>query len=346
MRTAVLLLAGLLVRSGAVIAAESPALPDIYQRVSPAVVVIRTTEHEAATGTDPWDTAARGTTNLGSGVVVSADGLIMTAAHVIQLADAIAVQFVDGYMVTARVEAASTLADVALIRLDEVPEDLTVAPMGDSEGVRVGEQVFVVGAPYGLGHTLTVGHLSGRRQPRSEPYSITPVEFLQTDAAINEGNSGGPLFDMTGQVIGIVSHIQSRSGGHEGLGFATTINMAREVLLEQESLWTGIEFIVVEGELARALNLPQPMGFLVQRVARRSPGEQLGLRVGTLPATVDGREMLLGGDIILEIAGLPVEGQRDRREQVDARLAALPEGGMLEMKVWREGEVTILATLR
>lgn len=322
-------------------------LPDLYEQVSPAVVVIRTTEHDAAANSEPWETASRGsTTNLGSGVVISADGLIMTAAHVIQLADAIAVQFVDGYMITARVEAASTLADVALIRLDEVPEALTVAPMGDSDEVRVGEQVFVVGAPYGLGHTLTVGHVSGRRQPRSDPYSITPVEFLQTDAAINEGNSGGPLFDMDGQIIGVVSHIQSRSGGHEGLGFATTVNMAREVLLEQESLWTGVEFTVVEGELARALNLPQPMGFLVQRVAKRSPGEKLGLRVGTLPVTLDGREIHLGGDIILEIAGVPVQGQRDLREQVDERLAALPEGGALEVKVLRAGAIITLVTLR
>jgi len=343
MRRSALLLTLLLWRSGI----GAGTLPDLYERVNPAVVVIRTTEHDLASETDPWEPDGRtSTTNLGSGVVVSADGLIMTAAHVIQLADAIAVQFVDGYMVTARVEAASTLADVALIRLDEVPADLSVAPMGDSDRVRVGEQVFVVGAPYGLGHTLTVGHVSGRRQPRAGPYYITPVEFLQTDAAINEGNSGGPLFDMNGRIIGIVSHIQSRSGGYEGLGFATTINMARKVLLEQSSLWTGVEFTVVEGELARALNLPQPMGILVQRVAKRSPGEQLGLQAGTLPATVDGQEILLGGDIILEIGGLPVQGQPDLREQVDERLGALPEGGLLEVKVLRGGEVISLAILR
>jgi len=137
-----------------------------------------------------------------------------------------------------------------------------------------------------------VGHVGGRRRPTARYGWFSLAEFVQTDAAINPGNSGGPMFNMTGEVIGIVSNIITRSGGFEGLGFVVASNTARRLPLDRPSFWTGLQGYPVHGPLARALNVPQPVGLLVQRVAEGSPAAQMGLRGGTIKATIDGRIMI------------------------------------------------------
>ena len=155
-----------------------------------------------------------------------------------------------------------------------MPKGVTPVTLGDSDKVEVGDEIFVIGAPYGISQTLSVGHLSGRhRLPSNE--SATSVEFLQTDAAINTGNSGGPMFDMEGNVIGIVSSIMSHTGGSEGLAFATAANTAKQLLLERKPFWSGIDGLVVTGALAKALNLPQAAGLGPthwRRLNRLTPG--------------------------------------------------------------------------
>src|SRR5262249_42858521 len=158
-------------------------------------------------------------------------------------------------------------ADVALLQLEGQPPNYIAAKLGDSDSAEVGDEIFVVGAPYGISRTLTAGHVSGRRILNTETRSI---EFLQTDAAINTGNSGSPIFNLNGEVVGIVSNIMSKSGGSEGLAFASTSNTARRVLLDHKSFWTGIDGVLIEGNLAKALNLTQSAGLLVQRVAEGS----------------------------------------------------------------------------
>ena len=206
---------------------RAKSLSDVFERVNGSVVVIHTSEHRVS-----FDQPGRQvlTQGLGSGVVISEDGLILTAAHISQVADSLTVEFLDGPMETAKVVSSSALADVALLKLDYKPESLVVAELGDSDLSKVGDQVFVVGAPYGVNHTLTVGHISGRRKLKVFT-DQAPIEFLQTDAAINRGNSGGPMFNMKGEVIGIVSRIMSQSGGYEGLGFAASSNVTKELLL-------------------------------------------------------------------------------------------------------------------
>jgi S1-C subfamily serine protease len=251
-------------------AAEAPSLSEVFKRVDDSVVVVRTREKNPLPSTM---TEAASVAGLGSGVLISDAGEVLTAAHVVQAADEVGVEFVGGEIIRAKVISSEPAADVALLRLDRMPRGrIPVAALGDSDKVEVGEPIFVVGAPLGITHTLTAGHISARRRPKATLGGMSLAEFFQTDAAINQGNSGGPMFNMAGQVIGVVSHIISRSGGSEGLGFAVTSNLARQVLLEEKSVWSGLDGYLLSGDLARVFNLPPPgVGMLVQRIAERSP---------------------------------------------------------------------------
>jgi len=268
----------------------------------------------------------------------------MTAAHVVQTADSITAEFLDGEQVSGGVVASEPAADVALLQLERVPASRVVAPMGDSSTVQVGDPVFVIGAPYGIGHTLSVGHVSARYQPNTVTSDMALAELLQTDAAINPGNSGRPMFNMAGEVIGVASHNISQSGGFEGLGFVVAINLAKRLLLEQRSPWSGLVAGVLTGNLAKALNLPQAEGLLVEQVALNSPAAELGLRPGTIKATVDGRTLLLGGDVILAVLGVPIgqESYEKRRE----RVRAVPVGSPITVTVLREGRLVTLSRIR
>jgi S1-C subfamily serine protease len=296
------------------------------------VVVVRTTERDVGS-------QERGTVRVlgvGSGVFISAEGYALTAAHLVQTADEIVVEFMTGEMVQARVVASEPQADASLLRLEGVPPGARPATLGDSDAVEVGDQVFIVGAPYGIGHTLTVGHISARHKPNTVYSGMALAEFFQTDAAINQGNSGGPMFNMAGEVIGIVSHIISKSGGFEGLGFVVTSNMARRLLLEQKSFWSGMDGYVLSGDLAKAFNVPQPVGLLVQRVAEGSPAAVMGLRAGTMKAMIDGRAITVGGDIILQVQGVPISDSSSY-EKIQERLSQLHPGAEVTITVLREG---------
>ncbi len=319
--------------------AGAQTVSQVFNRANASVVTIRTTEREV-TGTEPGQFT--GVAGVGSGVLISADGKVMTAAHVVQLADKITVEFLNGERVGARVVASEPDADVALIQLDTVPAGAVQARLGDSNRARVGDQVIIIGAPYGIGHSLSVGYVSGRHQPNTVYSALALAEFLQTDAAINQGNSGGPMFNMQGEVIGVVSHIISKSGGFEGLGFVVTSNMARRLLLEQRSFWSGLSGVPLSGDLARVFNVPQPVGLLVQRVAKDSPAEAIGLRPGTLQATIGGKPMTVGGDIILDVVGIRIETEESYLK-IQERLARMASGERITLKVWREGRTVELS---
>src|SRR5204862_6350279 len=155
---------------------------------------------------------------------------------------------------------------LSLLQLERVPVRMQPGTMGNSDTVRVGDQVMVIGAPYGLAYSMSAGWISARWPPNTVYQTMPLAEFFQTTATINTGNSGGPMFDMAAQVIGIVSHNISKSGGSEGLGFVVTINTARTLLLERPSFWSGLEGQLISGPIAQILNLPQPAGYLVTSV--------------------------------------------------------------------------------
>jgi S1-C subfamily serine protease len=316
--------------------AQSSSLNHVFRRVNPSVVEIAGIRHQArGEDSDPHSV-------LGSGVVISKEGQVLTAAHVVQAAETILVRFLDGETARASVVSSATQADVALLQLESVTSNLTPAVLGNSDTAEVGDKVLVIGAPYGIRHTMTVGHISGRRQSQSPCPTMTPFEFLQTDAAINQGNSGGPMLDMEGNIIGIVSRILSRSGGSEGLGFAVGINSARRLLLEGDSVWIGFDAILIAGNLAQALNVPQEAGLLVQKVAPNSLAARMGLQPGRIQAGLGDRKMLLGGDVILDIQGITIEPSTRNICALDNVVGGFTSESRITMTVLRKGRTVKL----
>jgi S1-C subfamily serine protease len=224
-----------------------------------------------------------------------------------------------------------------------VPKGATAAKLGDSDKVDTGDDIFIVGAPYGLSYTLTVGRISARRPDQSRSGIMSSVEFLQTDATVNPGNSGSPVFNKQEEVIGIVSSILSDSGEFQGVGFAATVNSARAQLLEGNVKQAGIEGLLVTGTFARALNIPQPAGFLVTTVAKGSLAERLGLKGGELAAVIDNQEVLVGGDVILAIDGTVLDGNRETYRNVFARIASSDSHAPVRCKILRSGRIIELA---
>jgi serine protease Do len=306
----------------------------VFDSVNSSVVVIKAKGHDVADAGD----GLVGFGETGSGVLISADGKVMTASHVVQAMDEINVEFLGGETVRARVVASEPAADISLLQLDRVPAGVKPARLGNSDNVRVGNEVIVIGAPYGLSHSLTTGLISARWPPNTVYRRMPMAELFQTNAVINTGNSGGPMFNMAGEVIGIVSHIISKSGGSEGLGFVVTINTAKQFLLEKHSFWSGMEGELVSGTIAAIMNVPQPIGFLVNVVAKDSPSARAGVRGGTVKATIGGQPYTLGEDIILKIEGITLSAVADLVKMRE-KLGSLPSGSPYAITVLRGGKV-------
>jgi len=311
---------------------EAQTAGEVFRKVAPSVVVIRAKGHEvAASGQTRFN-------ETGSGVLISPDGKVMTAAHVVHAMDEITVEFLGGETVKARVVASEPAADLSLLQLERVPTGAKSSPLANSDPVQVGDPVIIVGAPYGLSYSLSDGLISARWKPNTVYKTMPLAEFFQTTATINTGNSGGPMFSMQGEVIGIVSHNISKSGGSEGLGFVVTINTAKKLLLEKRSFWSGLEGQLLTDQQADLLNLPPgSTGFMVKTVAKGSPAEAMGLRGATMIANLGGDQVPLGGDIILAVEGLKAEAAN--LTKIRDLLASKPAGSSFKVTVLRAGQV-------
>ena len=321
-------------------AAPSPgaaqSLNEVYRRVSTSVAVIRAQGREVtADGTVTFK-------EIGSGVLISADGKVATAAHVVHTLENIMVEFLGEDPVPAKVIASEIWADVSILQVSTVPRGATVSKLADSDPVLVGDPVFLVGAPYGLSYSLSQGVISARWEPNTVTRDFPLAEFFQTDAVINTGNSGGPMFTRGGELIGIVSHNITKSGGSEGLGFVVTANTVKTQLVERKRGWFGIDYVLVSGATAEAFNLPQSGGFLVKQVGKGSIGERIGLKGGDRIGIVDGQQMVVGGDILLSVQGIRFAGAQDRAQVIKA-LEILKPGDDLRVTVFRDNKVVELA---
>ena len=313
--------------------AEAQDAEELFRKVSPSVVVVRAKGRAVDN--------ARGLvvfTEIGSGVLISADGKVMTAAHVVHDMDEILVEFLGGEAVPARVVASEPAADLGLLRLTQIPKGAQPARLGDSDKVRVGQQVVVIGAPYGLSHSISGGWISARWLPNTAYRAMPLAEFFQTTATINSGNSGGPMFNMAGEVIGLVSHNISKGGGSEGLGFVVTMKSARYFLMEREWAWVGLEGRVVTDELAEILNVPGGSGFLVSVVPMGSPAWNMGIQGGDRVATIRGEQIVVRGDIVLSMAGIAIKSEVDL-PKIRERIGAMSSGEPFKASILRAGQV-------
>jgi serine protease Do len=320
-----------------------PSFADIVERQGPAVVQIRATKdvRKAALGRDgatpdfqlPPELAPffRGLPNprtpqpgpssgVGSGFVVSDDGIVLTNAHVVANADEVTVKLTDQREFRAKVLGSDPATDIAVLRIDATK--LPVVTLGDPAKTRVGDWVVAIGTPYGLDNTVTSGIVSAKS--RSLPGDGV-VPFIQTDAAVNPGNSGGPLFNLTGEVVGINSQIFSRTGGFQGVAFAIPIDVAMNVADQIRTTGKvqhgrlGVTVQPVDQALADNFGLPGPKGALVGSVQKDSPAAKAGLEAG---------------DVILSFNGKPIVRSSDLPYQV----AATKPGSPAKVEVWRDGK--------
>jgi 2-alkenal reductase len=271
-----------------------------------------------------------GGTSQGTGFVVSQQGYILTNSHVITTAgegtpeetpdkaDTIYVEFRSGERVSAQVVGFDPFDDVGLVKVDPADHPLDPVPLGDSSSVTVGEPVAAIGTPFGQTTSLSVGVVSAtERSIASLTSTFDLVDAIQTDAPINRGNSGGPLFDARGLVIGINAQIRSDTGNAEGVGFAVPINSAKrsmEQLIATGRVryaWVGVSTQTVTPAMAEELGLAAPRGAAVQRVVEDSPASDAGLRGGSNEEEYEGIQIRTGGDVIVAIDGRPVESAED-----------------------------------
>jgi S1-C subfamily serine protease len=302
---------------------EGRGVQRVVAKSSPAVVKV-TSGQEGAGG------------RLGSGFLVDRRGRILTNAHVLGDEDAATVTFDDGTESPAEVLGRDESTDLAVLRAEELPDGVRPLPLGRSAGLVVGDPVLAIGNPFGLERTATTGIVSALKRIITAPNAFEIQNVIQTDAAINQGNSGGPLLDGAGRVIGINSQIASESGGNDGVGFAVPIDTIRPVADSiiatgtAEHAWLGITGRQVTPEIAEALGEPDVRGVAVVSVDERGPARDAGVRAATTP---DDADVPRGGDLIVAVGGREVRDMADVSLAVSSRAV----GASLEMTVLRDG---------
>jgi len=343
---AIVVAAAALLGMGSARAADRPdSFADLAARLKPAVVNISTAqtasgvsrgERPQAPPGSPFEdffrdffdrqqregapTPQRRTQSLGSGFIIDSSGIVVTNFHVVADADEINVILDDNTSYAAEVVGRDQKTDLAVLRV-KADVDLPSVPWGDSEASRVGDWIVAIGNPFGLGGSVTAGIISARgRNINAGPYD----NFIQTDASINRGNSGGPMFNLDGEVIGINTAIFSPSGGSVGIGFAIPSNLAKRVVAQLVEFgrtkrgWLGVQIQTVNDEIAESLGLDRARGALVSKVNEGGPADEGGIEAG---------------DVILEFAGREVAEMRNL-----PRIVADTEiGDVVDVLLWRKG---------
>jgi len=337
--------------AAAAVAGPTRALPDfsaLVERVGSAVVNVSTVRNPEATADNtpavppgaendpfyeffkrfgiPFEGVPRPspTMGLGSGFIISQDGYILTNAHVVEGATEVTVKLTDRREFKAKIVGADTRSDIATLKIEA--SGLPTVTIGDPEKVKVGDWVAAIGSPFGFENSVTAGIVSAKS--RALPDS-TYVPFIQTDVAVNPGNSGGPLFNLQGEVIGINSQIYSRTGGYMGLSFAIPINVAikvKEDLVHYGKVTRGRLGVTIQDvnqELAKSFGLDKPAGAIVSSVEDGGPADKAGLK---------------SGDIILKVGGKQV----DQSNELPSVVARIQPGTKTDIEIWRDGKRTTI----
>lgn len=320
----------------------SQDLSSIYDKVSPAVVVVLTTEKNIVATSDQ-KTVQVDQNGLGSGFMIS-EKHVITAAHVVKVPERLQIQFEDGEVIPAKVVSSYKSADIALLELFRPRFNAVTVKLGNSDELKIGEQIFIVGAPYGLTSSLSSGYVSSFRRTNLGKNPFTTTEFIQTDAAINQGNSGGPMFNLKGEVVGIVSYITTQSGGFDGIGYASSSNLASKLLINNNMPWLGADMYSLTENEAKIFNLPQKHGLLVERVSSTSIFGRMGVKGGNTEAILNGKKLLLGGDIILSFNDIKFHLDDSTLVELSEFAQNLKDNPKFKITVMRGGQIVTLKT--
>jgi 2-alkenal reductase len=326
-------------------ATEEERLVQLYERVNPSVVNIRIQQRLGVRRSLPEDDFFG--EGQGSGFVWDTEGHIVTNNHVVATADRVLVTFHDDTEAEATVVGTDLDSDLAVIKVDLAPSHLRPVILGDSDALKVGQSAIAIGNPFGQAGTMTEGIISALGRTFSPGQSSFAIpEMIQTDAAINPGNSGGPLLDSQGRVIGVNNLILSRTGVSAGVGFAVPIDIVKQVvpaLIEEGEYaypWLGITGTDLNLYIREELDLPPDLrGTLVIEAIEGAPADRAGLRGGTDTVRLEGRELPVGGDIIIAIDGQPVRGIDD---VVIYLVRSTRPGQEVQLTILRQGEEHII----
>ncbi len=322
----------------------------IYSNLSGGVVMVLS--DFGSSGTDQFG-QTQSSQALGTGFVVDKQGYILTNAHVVdesgQRASSVTVVFNKGGNETQRVPGqlvgVDVGSDVAVIKVDPSKVDLNPLPLGDSDKVAVGEPVVAIGNPLGYDFSITSGIVSATGRSLQAPNGQTIPNGIQTDAAINQGNSGGPLIDNSGKVIGINEQIASSGGGNDGLGFAVPINTAIRSMEQLKAngkvtyAWMGVSLQTLTSDIASTFNVNTQGGALVEQVSPGSPAAKAGIKGGSNTVTVQGEQFVIGGDVIVKADNTEIKTADD----LIAFLGTKKPGDTITVTVERDGKTQDLS---
>jgi S1-C subfamily serine protease len=304
----------------------------LYDRVHQGVVTIKVTTPQGQA--------------LGSGFVIDGEGHIVTNDHVVDGASSISVEFSDGSTYDAQLVGTDASTDIGVIKVDAPSSELTPLQLGDSGALQVGDEVVAIGSPLGLNETVTSGIVSALNRTITSPNNFSINDAIQTDAAINHGNSGGPLLDLQGQVIGINSQIESDSGGNDGIGFAVPSNTVQSVVSQLiatgkvQHAYLGVGIATITDALSSQLGLPA--GVEVTQVTPGGPADDAGLKAADATTVVGGQEFPTGGDVITAVNGKAVSTS----EELQSVIGAMKPGDSASITYSRDGsEHTVQVTL-
>jgi len=313
-------------------ASSALSVSALYDRVHQGVVTIKVTTPEGQA--------------LGSGFVIDSEGHIVTNDHVVDGASSISVEFPDGSTYDAQLVGTDASTDIGVIKVAAPSSELTPLQLGDSSALQVGDEVVAIGSPLGLNETVTSGIVSALNRTITSPNNFSINDAIQTDAAINHGNSGGPLLDLQGQVIGINSQIESDSGGNDGIGFAVPSNTVESVVSQLlatgkvEHAYLGVGIATITDGLSSQLGLPA--GVEVTQVTSGGPAADAGFKAADATTVVGGQEFPTGGDVITAVDGKPVSTS----EELQSVIGAMKPGDSASITYSRDGsEHTVQVTL-
>ena len=328
---------------------QRESINSIYRASAPGVVHIETTTRVAQQD-DPFFGnpfgAAQTQRALGSGFVLDKAGHIVTNFHVVRGATAIQVSFSNNERFKAKLVGVDPSTDIAVLQVEVKARALKALPLGNSDGVRIGDQVIAIGNPFGLDRSVTAGIVSAVQRRIESPNRLSISHVIQTDAALNHGNSGGPLLNAQGEVVGVNAQIETggASQGNVGIGFAIPINTVKDVVAELikhgdvEHAFLGIEGKSLTPSIARLFHLPVSSGVIVATVRQGSGAAGAGLKAATSEVTVEGESWPAGGDVIVKLDGQAVASV----ERLVDLIAAKKPGDKIDLEVVRGNSRTHL----